>query len=1114
MKKLLLFWISICSIFLAKAQLDTDHWFAPMSASAGTSQLQSLLYLSTNETTPFQVQVYNNNNVYQTVTLSKGNPQVVQIPEQFMMVTNDAELFQVNSKGIYVKGAKKFFANYRFSVASHAEIMTSKGLAGLGTEFYIAMAPLTAQASYVNATVGVTATEDNTVVTLSNINPNVVFRDGVTNVTSRTFTLNRGQSYVIDARSVDAVANYDGLIGTKLTSTHPISVTNGNFNGIYTYNNFTNNDILMDQAVPTSRLGKEFIVVKGNGSTSSGMEAILVVATQDNTQLTVNGSPITGNLNAGQYFLIDGMWYNQASNNHFNISIKTNNDAYVYQLLGGANNGTIYATGGFNFIPPLNCFLPKTIDEIPYINEIGSNSYTTKLNIITQTGANVTYNGNPIAAADGPFTVPGNADWVTYTVPSVSGTVTVNSTKSVTAGIAAGSGAVGYGGYFAGFSSIPVISKTGDCYTGIILSVDNSYDTYQWYYNGVAIPGANSFSINPELYGAGTYTCLIEKVGCGSKMTAEFVYTLCPPITEINQTIGSCNNYTITPAFTTSTQTIVPNSTQIIAQPTQGTATVNPTTGIITYTPNPGLTTNTTDTFVFYIQGNGTPFDFEYVRVNITIDVLAVNNAQLSACAGNQGTASFDLTTVNVTTALGTTLAYFEDAALTQPILLPTAYNSSGGNVYVKVTSQYNCSKTATITLNVTQPPVLDTTNFNGVLCDTNFDGIVEVNFQTITNQIVTSAIPYVVKYYLNQADALAGANNNLPNNWTYTNNTTVYIRIEPTGSNCPNVFGQISFSVGAPTTLLTNDYQTNVCDPDLNGSESVNLNNYLNQFALGATATYHNTLADAQAGINAISNIQTVSGTRIFYLRITTASGCPNTAKLNLTVVSSVASALLVDQTICPEDATTLDAGPGYTSYHWSTGETTPSINVGVGTYYVDLELNGCNYRQHVTVSAFSSPIISNIVVSGNTATVYVTGGTAPYEYSLDGVNYQPSNVFAGLPRGTHTVYVMGADQCKAVSKEFLILNILNAITPNNDGINDVLDYSDLKIKKDVIMEIYDRYGNIVFKSKKDHYIWDGRTNGSPLPTGTYWYKLSWIEPENNEFTNYSGWILLKNRE
>jgi hypothetical protein len=104
---------------------------------------------------------------------------------------------------------------------------------------------------------------------------------------------------------------------------------------------------------------------------------------------------------------------------------------------------------------------------------------------------------------------------LTYSILNVSGTIAVNSTKSVTAG----SGAVGYGRYFAGFSSTPVISKTGDCYTGILLQVDNTYDAYQCYLNGVLITGATSYSINPELYGAGTYTYLVTKNNCNSKLT-------------------------------------------------------------------------------------------------------------------------------------------------------------------------------------------------------------------------------------------------------------------------------------------------------------------------------------------------------------------------------------------------------------------------------------------------------------------------------------------------------------------------------------------------------------------------------------------------------------------
>uniref|UniRef100_UPI00397D05CB IgGFc-binding protein n=1 Tax=Chryseobacterium sp. Leaf313 TaxID=2876563 RepID=UPI00397D05CB len=718
MKKFLLSIFTFLCLSL-NAQLDTDHWFAPMAAKAGTANLQSVLYLSTNEITPFTVQIYNNNTVFTTVQVSKNNPAQVTIPEGFMFATNQADLFTPNTMGIYVKGSKRFFANFRFSVTNHAEIITSKGLASLGTTFYAAMAPLTGTNFYINSMIGITASEDNTNVVISGYDPNVVFSDGVSAPT-RTVTLNKGQSYIADAVSIDAAANMNGLVGAKIESTKPISVTNGNFNGIYTNNNFSNNDILMDQSVPVEKLGKDFALVKGNGSISTGMETALIVATENNTTFTINGTASGVTLNAGQYFLLPVNYYTLQGNSLYNMGISATKNIYVYQLLAGASTGTEYATGGFNFIPPLSCFMPNKIDEIAQINRIGSTTYATKLNIITQTGATVTINGNGLAATAGPYPVPGNPNWVTYSVENISGNVTVNSTKSVTAGIAAGSGAVGYGGYFAGFSSVPAITKTGDCYLGVVLQVDSSYDAYQWFLNGQPISGATSFSINPEIYGSGNYTCQITKNNCETKLTAVYTYTSCPPIPTATYTIGSCQTKQITPSLVISTQTMVPSSVTVVQTPTAGTTSVNSTTGQITYTPNTGLTVYTADTFIYSVQGNGNPADIEYFKVIINIDVLQVSNTSLSVCSNSNGTGTFNLSTAVVTPDSGTTVSYYTDTALTSLITGFNAYNTAPTIVYAKVTSQYGCSKVALITLSVNPSPNINTANFNANLCDDN----------------------------------------------------------------------------------------------------------------------------------------------------------------------------------------------------------------------------------------------------------------------------------------------------------------------------------------------------------------------------------------------------------
>lgn len=1120
LKKMKKFLVTICTFLCLffNAQLDTDHWFAPMASKAGSSGLSGYLYLSTNETTPFPVQVFNNNTLFTTVQVSKGNPVQVSIPNDFLITTNQALLLTPNSMGMYVKGTKKFFANYRFSLQNHAEIITSKGLAGLGTKFYAGVAPLTGTANYVNSTIGITATEDNTSVVVSGYNPNVIFSDGSSSPT-KTFTLNKGQSYILDAVSSDSQYNLAGLVGAKIESTKPISVTNGNFNGIYTNQNFTNNDVLMDQAVPVDRLGKDFVLVKGNGNITYQMETALLIATEDNTQITLNGVSTGITLNAGQYFMVPSSNYINQGNGNYNMGISTTKNVYVYQLLAGITGSSSvneYATGGMNFIPPLSCFMPNKVDEIGFINQIGAQTYNTKLNIITQTGATVTFNNNPIAAANGPYPVTGNPNWVTYSIPNVSGTVTVSSTKSVTAGIAAGSGAVGYGGYFAGFSSVPVISKTGDCYLGVLLQVDNTYDSYQWYLNGNIIPGATSYSINPELYGAGNYTCLVTKNNCESKLTAAYNYTLCPPITTTTYNIGSCNTKNIIPAFTNSTQNIVPANTAIISAPTSGTTTVNPTTGQITYTPNAGLTVNTADSFIYYIQGNGNPADFEYFKIIVNTNVLQVNNVSLSSCSDANGNGTFNLTTASVSSDPGITVTYFTNSNLTGQITAPATYTGPAGTVYANVTSQYGCSKVAQIALTINPSPNINTANFNATLCDDNFDGIINVNFANITPQIINNSASFNVRYYLVQADANAGNANTLPTNWTYTTNTTVYVRVDAPAGTCTTAFGQINFKIGNRLTLLNNNISVDICDNNLDGSETANLNDYKNQFTAdpSVTLTFHSTLADAQAGVNTIPASQVITSASIFYIRFQSSTECPNTAVLNVKLKSPKKSGTLTDQVICSNEKAILNAGTGFTSYLWSTGATTQSITVGAGSYYVDLGFNGCVYRQTVNVTTAQAPTITRVETSGSTATIFVSGGTPPYQYSLNGIDYQTSNVFTGLSRGPHKVYVLGKDGCLPITKDFLIVNLINAITPNGDGHNDVLNYSDLRIKQNVSIEVVDRYGALVYKSSDNNYIWDGKSGGRTLSTGTYWYILKWIEPDTKLPVSYSGWILIKNRE
>jgi gliding motility-associated-like protein len=1028
-KLLLLLLLTLLSVGNLRAQFDTEHWFAPMMDRNGSSG-QQVLFLSTDRVIPFPVNIYSNNVVIGTVTISKGNPATFAVPRTNIITSTQSDLFTPVSKGLYMQGDYNYYVTLRFSITSHAEILTSKGKAGIGTTFYSVTAPITTNSSLYNFMTGIMATADNTTVTVSDYGSSVVFSNGTNGATTptMTFTLNKGQSYIIEGRADNTTnldANATSFIGAKIVSDKPITVTNGNFNGQFSASPFSGSDIIMDQSVPVERLGKEFVLIKGNGDifTTSGaerkMEEGLIVAVEDATQIFVNDEiTALATINEGEFFRIPGTKYiNQGSSGHYNMRITTTKNVYVYQLLAGV--ATSNATLGFNYIPPVSCYLPRKIDEIGLINQMPGITPTVKLNILTEAGAAVTVNGVAPTAAQGPYPVTGSTTWVSYSIPNIAGNVTVNSDKAVTAGIAAGSSVYGYGGYFAGFSSVPAIVKqTGECIPGIILAVDDIYTTYQWFLNGVPIPGANSYQYTPTV--PGVYTVTVSIPGCSPVTTPPYSVFSCP--TETTQNMDVCGGMLFTVAFSNSTQPLDPTSITITSPPANGTVTVDQVNGTITYTPNVGYLGP--DPFTYEFQSTvPTFFDSEIVTVNLNVVLLETNDDTITACPYN-GVATYDLSTANVTTYAGSTYNYYPtltDAENeTNEIMNPTSYVSATGSVFVLVTTPEGCTDISKITLEFYTQPTVN-------------DAILESCFVAATPTL--------------------------------------------------GVFDLTTANVGS-----------------------------------GTQKDYFPTLADAENNTNEIQNpFVYISGSGTLYVRVYNSNGCYNIAKITLTVIPPKYSTFLQDKVICIEDRTTLDAGPGFEAYEWSTGATTQSIsNVSVGEYWVILTTDGCETLQTVKVTKAPEVVITHIEINNSTVTLTVNGGQPPYQYSMDGATWQDSNIFTELPRGQNTFYVKDSFDCNPISTEITVPNLINAITPNGDGINDYVDYSALRYKKDLTFSIYNRYGNRMHVGDTNNdYRWDGRYSEKKVLTGTYWYHISWTEPDgSNTPVLYKGWILVKNRE
>jgi len=68
--------------------------------------------------------------------------------------------------------------------------------------------------------------------------------------------------------------------------------------------------------------------------------------------------------------------------------------------------------------------------------------------------------------------------------------------------------------------------------------------------------------------------------------------------------------------------------------------------------------------------------------------------------------------------------------------------------------------------------------------------------------------------------------------------------------------------------------------------------------------------------------------------------------------------------------------------------------------------------------------------------------------------------------------------------------LEIPTAFSPNGDGINDYWQIYLIELYPNAVIEIFNRWGKVVFKSGKGYDPpWDGSYKGRPLPVDSYYY-------------------------
>ncbi|MCF8247533.1 MAG: proprotein convertase P-domain-containing protein [Saprospiraceae bacterium] len=265
------------------------------------------------------------------------------------------------------------------------------------------------------------------------------------------------------------------------------------------------------------------------------------------------------------------------------------------------------------------------------------------------------------------------------------------------------------------------------------------------------------------------------------------------------------------------------------------------------------------------------------------------------------------------------------------------------------------------------------------------------------------------------------------------------------TGGNAPYTYsinGGTFQSSGVFMNLAAGSYTITTMDADgLTQTSSAIVVAAPPQITGTATATGYTVTVTASGGTGSLqysldggmfqsSNMFTPVANGSHSITVRDANDCETTLSVTVTVPALTVSGSVSQPINCPGGTdgqiTAVGAGgvPAY-QYSLNGGTFQPGSafsNLAAGTYTLTIKDSG-GFTVSSSVIALAAPpaLVVNPTAVGTTVTVAASGGTAPYQYQLDGGMLQGSNIFSGVANGTHTITVVDAHGCQKTSSIFI---------------------------------------------------------------------------------------------
>lgn len=340
---------------------------------------------------------------------------------------------------------------------------------------------------------------------------------------------------------------------------------------------------------------------------------------------------------------------------------------------------------------------------------------------------------------------------------------------------------------------------------------------------------------------------------------------------------------------------------------------------------------------------------------------------------------------------------------------------------------------------------------------------------------------------------------------------------------------------ISQPFPLMNPTDETLCDDNDGNADGQVSINIAADNFKQKFTSDINNVVFKYYDGTTLIHTSTNtgdtfnylVSNNKTIKVTVSSATYCPADAEITYFVNTPSAIQFSGNTDLCFGDNLTFTIvnfndfssvkllSPDGTDIPISSSHTIAYSDIRFGeTYTLKAENTlGCASEFTFKPSNSNQPKIGLINQTNNSIEVIASGGATPYLYYFNGVG-QTSPVLMNPTASSYIVQVESATGCLGEPKTIYFIKIHNAFSPNGDGINDTWTIENLDKMESYTIQIVDRYGNKVFESQnKNNVVWDGKSNGRALPTGTYWYNVVWFDALTQKSEQRQGWVLLKNR-